>query len=483
MSALRTSLFSITPQAFWNWGRFVLASGLAFGLLIVVFLTWKAPGVLPYFLLMLLGGAGLWYLFRHPLLNLIVALAGFVLIVAHTEGINVLEVLYGLYYLGFLAHWFVTRVFLYREHVFQEPEEKALLIFLIGVTLMLPLSFLYGAPFGAAFSEWTALLFLFSYFPVKEAFVRYRTAPWWILGALCWVGLFVAVRNGLMYQQALGNAEMAWQIARGRVVMNDNLLMVFTTMSLVLVTFAGYRLRLLPALGFFLTIFTGLILTQSRGNWLAFLLGAFAMFLVIDRSSKRRLVGLALVGFACFVGSGLIFFSEYVHLIFAGLVDRFASLQTAATDDISLVNRFRETAAAWEHILRNPILGRGMGVPYAFFDLAHMATDRDAFIHNGYVSLWYRFGLWGLGLVLFIWARLAWRGLQAFRIQSGDTVARLYGLAAVGGLTALTLTTLTSNPFYLKDATFIFGILLGLAGGAYHRMRLRSHVSVAPAQS
>lgn len=464
------STSTMTAGFFWRWGSLCLVAGLMTSVLAVVYLTWRAPHLLVLIPLAIVAAVSIVHLFRYPLLNLAVVLAGFVLIVNYSDGITGAEVLYGVYCLFFLGHWFLTRLFLYRDEILAHPEDKALLIFLIAATLTFPLTVLFGGHISWMLSEWVALAMLAFYFPVKEAFTKHRNGPLWIFIALGWIGLYVSVRNILFYQQAMANAEYAWQIARGRSYMNDTLLMVMSLGLLAFMTFARTRLSLLLRLSLFLVFLTSLILTQSRGLWAAFLLGAGVLFMLVDRTHKRRLMLLTVAGGACFIGIGVLFFGDHVNLVFAGLLNRFSSLQTAASQDVSLINRFRETAAAWELIKLNPVLGYGMGVPYVFFDLAHMGTDKDAFIHNGYISLWYKFGLWGLLLIIFVWGRLAWQGLHAFHRDNHNTWSKLGGLAAGISLVAIALSTLTSNPFFLKDSTFLFGVLLGLAGGAFHRM-------------
>ena len=78
MSVFSTPLFSLTPENFWRWGRLLLAGGLGFGLLLVIFMTWQGLWVgllaLP---VLLLGGVAAWYLFQRPLLNLCVIILGF----------------------------------------------------------------------------------------------------------------------------------------------------------------------------------------------------------------------------------------------------------------------------------------------------------------------------------------------------------------------------------------------------------------------
>jgi len=61
------------------------------------------------------------------------------------------------------------------------------------------------------------------------------------------------------------------------------------------------------------------------------------------------------------------------------------------------------------------------------------------------------------------------QGLRAFLIPTSAYWTRLCGLAASISLIGFVLSTLTSNPFFLKDSLFIFSVVAGLAGGAYLR--------------
>ena len=472
MNVLRSNFFVLTPRVFWNWGRLILGGSYGLGLLILIFLTWKAPELLPFLPVLLLAGVAAWYVFHHPLLNLCLILAGFSLIAVRQEGFQITEILYGLYFLGYLTHWFITRLFLYKDHIFRESEDTALFVFLLGVTLTIPISVLFGASVNNIVSEWVALIMLLIYFPIKEACVRYQKGPKAILFALAWVGIFVAVRNVLMYRQGLSDAEFAWQITTGRVSMNDHLLMAASLITFAFLSFTRRLRDSAPLIVLFLLFFIGLIFTQSRGFWVAFLFGIGVMFLMIDNQARRRIVLLGMAGLTIVLTVGLIFFRDYIALIAFGLVDRFVSLGAATSKDLSLVNRFGESVAVWDHIVQNPIVGHGMGVPYSYYDLAHQATDKEAFTHNGYFSLWYKFGIWGLSLVIFAWARITWHGFQAFWSKRTSLLVRVTGLGMATCLIASTLPTLTSNPFFLLDTTFTMGTLFGLASGAFQRSQL-----------
>jgi O-antigen ligase len=391
----------------------------------------------------------------------------------YEPGIQAREVLYGLYYLGFLAHFFVTRIVLRGERLFSRPEEKALILFILGVTASIGLTILWDGDMKEVLSQWTALVLLLLYFPVKEAFTRHRRAPVVLLLVIGWIGVFAAVRNLLVYQAILSEASQMWQVARNRVITNDGLLMVSALTMLVALLFTERRMARLAMLGVFLVVFAGLILTQSRGFWVGFLFGSLVLLVALEHRHRIRLITFVTVTAAVAVLVGFAFFRDYMLLIIGGLGARFGTLQTAVTEDVSLVNRFIESGAVLEKIFRNPITGYGMGVPFRMYDMTFTATREDTFIHNGYISIWYRFGIWGLGCLLVVYGATM---LRAARVVRGriDVLSRVCGTAALVSLVAYSLPAITSNPFHLNDGLFIYGVLFGMAAGAAERAKKSS---------
>ena len=469
MSFRQPTSAAFAPDVLWRWGRGLLALGLTLSLALVLYLTWSAPDLLPLVPLAMLSGAVVWTLFRRPLLNLCVVLAGFVLIIDFEAGIQVSEIIYGLYYLAFLAWWFVTRFFIYSEPMLRTAEDKALFFFLIAMTLSIPLTMLFGGTMRDVLSEWTALVMLGFYFPVKEACARYRYGVWCIMLVLAWLGVFIAVRNMIYYQELLIATSDAFEAAGRRVMINDGVLMGVSLFTFAALVFAErWRTRAVLSV-MFLLFFASLILTQSRTYWLALAFGAALLFVFVDGRRRRRIVVAGAAGFFGVIAVGFAFFGDFMLLVLDYFAGRFASIGTAATEDLSLVNRFRESEAAWGYVQQNPVLGYGMGVPYRFYDLAHRGIDQDPFVHNQYIMLWFKFGIWGLGLILFFWVRAAWRGVQAFRLADLPLHTRMASLSAAVCLMAYLLSALASPPLYLSDTILLFGIFTGLTAGVWRR--------------
>jgi len=248
-----------------GWGSFLLWAAFGFGLLLIFMITLKASWLIPVVpVVFLVGIAGLW-LFTKPLLNLTVVLCLFVLIADFEEGIQLTEVIYGLYYLSFLAHWFFTRWILEGKRIFSRHEDRLLLTFLVLVVLSLPLTMIMGGSIKGYIGELISLSLLTFYFPVKDAVERYPSGLKVMVGVVLFVGLFVLTRNMLGYRQILTDASYAWEVTRGRVVTNECLLMVPAFFSLSSMLFVkGTKQKVIIA-GFLALFHGGLILTQSRG--------------------------------------------------------------------------------------------------------------------------------------------------------------------------------------------------------------------------
>jgi len=467
---------STGPSDRWlyGWGAALIYGAFGFSMLLVILITWKVDWALPVIPILLLGGIGMWWLFQRPLLNLAVVLCSFVLIADFEDGIQITEVFYGLYYLGFLSLWFFKRLFLDERAVFERPEERTIWIFLILVTLSFPLTLVFDGTFKMWLGEWLSLSFLGFYFPIKEAIEKDDRAIYVLMGVIVFVGLFVLGRNGLNYMSALSDAEQAWEITKGRAVTNEGLLMVpaFFTLSFYLFS-TEWKKRIVFA-GLFMAFFGGLILTQSRGYWVAFLFGSGIYFLLIPTKAKGRLLATgALTGVVISV-LAVVLFGDVLILIVGGLVDRFTSIGSATSKDLSLVNRLLETSAVWEHVKSNPILGHGMGVSYRFFDITWNYTDSKPFIHNGYIALWYKFGIWGPPLILSFLGAVVFRAKKVFKGGLEHRVYPIACLAVFGSLMSFSVSALTSNPFYINDTMFIFAVMAGIVGGSYSVMLRQS---------
>lgn len=469
-----TATYGPGPSDRWigNWGNLILWGGFGFLFLILLFLTWAAPDALPFIPVILIGGACAIYLFHHPLLNLAAVMVGFVAVVGFKAGLQVTEMLYGVYFLAFLGHWFLTRSILNGEVLCRRTEERVLLIFICMLLATIPLSFLRDGWPNWILNEALSLVMLLFYWPIREAIEKNENGLKVVLISLTMVGLFVLARNILEYQSDLSNAEELWQIAKSRAIANESLLMVPAIFSMALFLRTKSMWGRFCYLGIVLGLFAGLILTQSRAYWVAIFLGAGVVFLFVSMKDKIRMLSVGALSAAGVAALAYLVLGDFLVFVVTGLLDRFLTLESAVTKDISLINRFLEAQGAWQHIKVNPILGHGLGVPYRFFNITYLYSEIKPYVHNGYVGILYKAGLWGLGMVLFLVGRFFFMGIGNWRRYALRPIPAIISLAAAGCIAALALTATTATPFFVNDLMFMYAVLWGIIGGIRARQEL-----------
>lgn len=471
MSMLRTALLTTTPQALWNWGRLVLGGLFGLLLLILILLIHQAPRALLLFPLILVGGLAVGYLVRRPHLHLFLVTAGFIFITDYSEAIQPQEVLYGLYFISYLGSWFVYHVLLCRERICRSPGDRALLLFLVYATFTFGMTLMMGGDLHVAFREWLPLIYLAFYFPLKEACRRDPRAFKLLLLAFGIIALYTVLRNFHTYYTGLQSAEQIWQILSGRERLNERFFLVGSLgmLALFLYTTRPYQ-RTLLLMGS-AVLLAGVIITQSRSLWVGYVLAGGIIFWMVDTRRRTQLAFLSVGGL---LGLGIVAFAlldDFFLLVIGGLMDRMASLQSATSQDISLINRFIEWEAAWQQIKQSPILGNGFGVPYHYFSLATENTVVKSHIHNTFVELIYRHGLVGLGLFLAFSLHSYLTGIRLFRSSSTPPLYRAAAVTSVASMVAVSLAAMTESLMLSDDGTFVIAFLAAIMVGPWQRFR------------
>ncbi len=471
---METFELTLSPNKVFLSGKLILISSLILGLVITLFLA-STGSVLfsiafPVSILCILAVC---IFFANPLLNLVVVILGFVVMASNETGFQIAEIVYAGYLLMVLLAWGIRNIVFDSKTILVDKTDWAVTIFLLLLPGTLILTGLFQGDFRVAASELLSLSFLLIYFPIKHSVVHHKIGPKVILISVVTMCVGVSLLNVSHYASDLSDAISLSHIAGARVVVNDGLLMMGAVMSLTLLVSARNPTSfLLSTLALILT-FSSVIMTQSRGSWLAFLLGSLALVIVVGAQTRIKILStFAIMGLSIIV-VGYALIGPFFYVIIEGIIERFASISMAVTQDLSLVNRFRETSAVFEKIIRNPLIGYGPGVSYLFYDIVHQATDTDSFVHNAYIGLWYKYGLWGLGLMAYFWFSAIKSGLYAYRSADSNHWTRLAGLAGAVPLLALTISALTQNPFFLKNYLFVFALSTGLSAGAGQRIALQ----------
>jgi O-antigen ligase len=432
-----------------------------------------------------LGFLSIVLLFQFPRLLILAYLFLTPLILEPVEGITPLEALFlGYSILCILVFTVIPAMRL--SLPLETTLDKTFLFLLFLLPAGSILGVLNGAQLYSAIGELTyyaaaPLYFGFRWYLGNKEHSLRRKDLLHFAGILIFVLLFVMARNAFNYQQLLVQAYLEWQVEKARVAANEVLILLSSVLITVAVlhlkTFKG-RILMLGLLG----ISVGsLILTQSRGYWLAYAFSFFIIFLLEDRSKKLRMLLYFGATFTLLLAIALTFFEDYVVLISIALAERFSSIFSSSTLFSSLQDRLAESQTVLGKILDNPIAGYGLGVEFIrfyFFENYHLLTS---YVHNGYLAVWYKFGISGLFVFLGIAFQILKKGFRLFRlsryatnsdsavnsVESTQTISTLIplkiqtilSLSIVSLMSGMLLVNITSPQFLAFDSILLMTIM------------------------
>ena len=457
---------TLSSERPYRWAAVGLGAAFVFVLAAVLALAALDASAL-YAIPLLPVGAYVWLrVARHRLAYYWALMAFFGVQSGFSVGVSPLEVAFGLFYALYLAQWFYERVYARGERVLVTSTDKVLFAFLLYLLVAAGLGAFFGAEPMALASDLANFSTLALYFPTKEIVQRERHGAWHVLAILLLLGVLCSAFNCSEYSEKVSNASFAWQVARGRVTSNEMLLLIGSLVGLGLSVLVRNTLVRAASLVAFAIALAGLLLTQFRAYYVDFALGVLVISVLVRGRQKAALVGLLISGTV--VLGALMFYvvGDALLLMAYGLVDRVLSIRTAGEMDISVLNRLLETRRVIELIVENPVVGYGLGVEFGFYDAIYDRTWVKTFVHNGYLMLWYKFGIIGLGMILWLWLSTIRMGWRACRSTLKDPSRRAAVLLGTAVLISLLPSHVTSAAFSTMDTLVAFGTLLGLVAGA-----------------
>lgn len=444
----------------------VFAGGLAVALAAPMW-AWLLP-------VAALAGAGLAALPRRASTLLLLQLGLFSLVSGHSEGLDPEEILFAAGQFGYLAWWFWTRVFVYRLPLLRDLCDVVMFGFLLYIPLSLGLTALFSGSLSLAATECLSLSMLALYFPFREVIETEENGLRIVVAVVLAFGLIGTIRVLGSVRSALADAEYAWQVAQGRVPMNETLLYSASLLTLCLASLArNWKVRALIIGGF--TLFTlGLIMTQWRAYYIGWVIGVCAILVWGSPRVRRQTIGLGML--ASVVGSllAIAVLGQTFIVAAVGIAERILSIGSANSSDISLLNRYLEYEALWPVLLESPVFGHGPGVTFAFYDAIFKGTWVKSYAHNTYLLVWFKFGLVGLAAFVGVWGYTL-RSAVRLRRTSATAFERACALFVAAALAGLAVSSLVSVALVTDDTAYNFAVLFAIGAGLRARS-LRSGV-------
>lgn len=205
-----------------------------------------------------------------------------------------------------------------------------------------------------------------------------------------------------------------------------------------------------------LPLVLGLLVTFGRGVWVATALGVLFLAYTIDKRQVWKLVLLGAIG-GGILAAGL-WFAKPETLDAA--VARVSSVGAELERGSSAEWRYLENEYAVEHLMRSPLVGVGLG-GFAHPKL-HPRMDEDLlrYVHNGYLYLAVKLGVFGLLVPLLI-AVVVFRGTPFFRPRPFRAVP-LEERALMAAFLVPCLTSATQPEWMVHTGVAFIATIVGL---------------------
>ncbi len=307
--------------------------------------------------------------------------------------------------------------------------DKIYLLVLLLIPYGIAFGILNGSSLYLAFGETTYLLGIFLYFPLRNHLSN-SSFKKIVYAIILVIVIYVLIRNFINYRQIIIQAVASWQAEKARVPSNEFIIMFGALLFMAAALTTKIRMHQLLFTFLFLALLSGLILTQSRGYWLAFFIGTTTIFFLADLNGKIRMTYTFLILAAISVILAQLFFYDQFYLILNGLSARFDSILDGKLD-VSLYERLLESQAVLKEIFNQPISGYGMGVTYTkqyVFDNFYADTS---YVHNGYLGTWFKFGIIGLFIFPLLWVSLIINSARILKTtQNTTTKIVMFAIAA-----------------------------------------------------
>lgn len=306
------------------------------------------------------------------------------------------------------------------------------------------------------------------FFPIKGLFFL-------MLNALC-IGNHAIGFGFLIYTSVTGlmGENPLFMVWSGRILMGPTDFNIFLTpicLAVILYCKKDVSKGWMTFYNFsFWAFFLRLVISLYRGPIAAMFLAFIVLYFLASpemRPLMRRFFIRMFISIVIFVILFITIFPLGGMMLNAIFVERFTGIfktgEKHEASKLSLAYRVQETEVAWREITEYPIFGHGPGAELEFRTQVRRSAEKRAYVHNGYLWLWHKFGILGpISMILFLVSPFI-RGLQLRRKKlSNVETCFLHGIMAttVCIFPAIITNSIIARPQGLIMLVFCFMVLL-----------------------
>lgn len=307
------------------------------------------------------------------------------------DGFSIMELTLGLFFLLTILFWFFWFVVVKRQKVIKNNGDILLLSFIF----LLPFTSIISVLNGVSFIQWLRechhYAFLLFYFPMRE----YLTDKRKIITFLILLGAAftsLSIQNIIAYKRATSDAVYAYQLifAKSAARVSGLFFPICTAISLVALSYLKNNyIRILVAF-FAIVNSVAALASMSRTTWILVILSCIVPFF-IARKGNRFFYGSAFLAISASLFLGVMLYGGKNVDIIKKIIDKRLS-SAGKFNDYSYLTRVNENIVAWDLIQQHPLGGSGTGAKKLHYDLVLKEHSWSSYIHNGYISMIYKFG-------------------------------------------------------------------------------------------
>ncbi len=204
------------------------------------------------------------------------------------------------------------------------------------------------------------------------------------------------------------------------------------------------------------------IISLQRALWIALLFSVLVVLSLVaagrERLSTKRVFRLVALSLALVLAASVVGVKSLQRIAGsrAGTTVAARALTIGAlTRDAAVAMRFVEYRAVMEHIRQHPLLGNGLGsLFYSRFG------GFKPFVDSSYITLWWKTGLVGLAILLWLMAVFLHRCFRLYR-ESSDEAVRIIAVGVLGCFAGLLFVAVSSAILVRYRFNIIWAVIIG----------------------
>lgn len=357
-----------------------------------------------------------------------------------------------------LFAWLFVHLFIKRKKIVYNLADWLILFLLFVMLGNFIIAVLNGVSIYSWAREYLMMFLILLYFPIRE-YIDTRKKLKTLLILFSVSTLINAVLQIKTYYDLMSSDEIqyAYQLLTG-IRTNQ---FYFTSAALIGLFYFFVQKNILSGIyiaGVTILAFTAMFISLSRTYWVFFAFGVLMYFIYLPSKKKILFIQFSVMLIAILTAVIFTFWKENANIYLEGLEKRITS-STKGKKDVSLLMRYVEYKKAFQHIKEHPIGGNSLSKKFTFYSPFTTLSNHTTNIHNGYLSLWFRAGIF-IMITYFIFYIIYTIKILDVMPKARDSLLKPLALGTLATFLLFFASNITSAQFIYKETVFTMGFAI-----------------------